>query len=206
MLPIRHRRNNNETASDAMFTLKKPSANLKINKPSNTDLKSMPKTYPKNQPKKTKLKPKNKAEPKPVSITSSKIYWVTLTAVMLVFGSVYGYMMNVALAAIVLLLVCVVSMIGFAYYLRFKPSTLKRTSRATFIFVGACVGGFCIWVAIVLLLSVAGFWPQIASSMSERFFATASLVICLIAGGFIGDLVGDNKERISTFLHGRFGG
>jgi FtsH-binding integral membrane protein len=160
-----------------------------------------PKTPPKMPPKS-----KRKAQPQPVSITSSKTYWITLTAVMLVFGSVYGYMMKVAVAAIVLLLACVLFMIGFAYYLKFKPSTLKNNSRATFIFVGASVVGFCIWVAIVLLLSAVGFWPQIAISMGERFFATASLVICLITGGFIGDLVGNNKERISMFLRDRFGG
>ncbi len=54
----------------------------------------MPKTYPKNQPKKVKPKNKNQMPPKRVSITSSKTYWITLTAMMVVFGSAYGYMMK----------------------------------------------------------------------------------------------------------------
>ena len=111
----------------------------------------MTKNYPKKQPKKVKLKSKNKLAPKPVSITSSKTYWLALTLMMVVFGSVYGYMMKVVLAGIGLLLASVLFIIGFAYYLRFKPSLLKNSDRATFLFIGACILGFGIWAAVILL-------------------------------------------------------
>jgi hypothetical protein len=119
---------------------------------------------------------------------------------MVVFGSVYGYMMKVAAAAIGLLLASVLFIIAFAYYLRFKPSTLKTSVRATFVFVGACVIGFCIWAAVVLLSVATGLWVQIADSMGEGFFSITSMIICLIAGAFIGDLIGKNREQISIFL------
>jgi cation transport ATPase len=161
----------------------------------------MPKTYPKNQPKKAKpKKTQPKAQPKPVSITSSKLYWITLTVVMVVFGAVYGYSMKVAVAAIGMLLASVLFMIGFAFYLKFKPSTLKSSSRATFIFVGASVIGFSIWATLMLLSNATGLWPRIASSIGDNFFAVTSLIICLISGAFIGDLVGINKDRIRTAL------
>jgi len=164
----------------------------------------MPKTSPKTPPKKIKLKTKNKAQPKPVSITSSKAYWITLTLAMVVFGSVYGYIMKVAVAAIGLLLASVLFIIGLAFYLKFKPSTLKNSSRATFIFGGASIIGFLIWAAVVLLLDATGIWVEIAASIGDNFFAITSLIICLISGAILGDLIGNNKEKISLFLESKF--
>ncbi len=161
----------------------------------------MPKSHQKAQPKKVKpKKTKLETQPKQVSITSSKYYWLTLTLVMVVFGSVYGYMMKVAAAALGLLLASVLFIIAFAYYLRFKPSTLKTSVRATFVFVGACVIGFCIWAAVVLLSFATGLSVQITDSMGEGFFSITSMIICLVTGAFIGDLIGNNKEQISIFL------
>ncbi|MGA2680855.1 MAG: hypothetical protein ABSF44_03540 [Candidatus Bathyarchaeia archaeon] len=164
----------------------------------------MPKPYPKTQPKKTKPNTKTNGQPKPVSITSSKTYWITLTLLMLVFGSFYGYLMKVALAAIGIMLASVLFLIGFAYYLKFKQSPLTNSSRATFLFGGACVIGFAIWVVIVLLSSLVGLWAPIALSIGDNFFAITSLIICLTSGAFIGDLIGNNKEKISVFLKSKF--
>ena len=166
----------------------------------------MPKTYPKNQSKKTEPKTKKtkKVQPKTASITSSKTYWVTLTVTMVVFGSVYGYMMKVAVAGIGLLLGSVLCIIGFAYYLKFIPSSLKISSRATFLFIGASIIGFCIWAVLVLFSSATDLWVQIASSIGNNFFATTTLIICLTSGAFIGDVIGKNKEKISLFLESKF--
>ena len=111
----------------------------------------MPKTYPKTQPKKTKpKKPKFKTQPKPVSITTRKSYWITLTLIMVVFTFVYGYLMNISLERIVMILGTILLLIGFAFYLGFKPSTTTSTKEQLFIFVGASIIGFSIWAVIVL--------------------------------------------------------
>jgi hypothetical protein len=159
----------------------------------------MPKT-PKAR-RKIQPKTKHKPQPAPVSITARKSYWIVLTASMVVFGTVYGYLMNVAAAAIGILLATVLSLIGFSGYLKFKPSTMPATKRATFIFAGASIIGFLIWVAIVLSLNATGFEPQITSSIGNGFFAITSLIICLTAGAFIGDVIGKNKERISIYVN-----
>lgn len=166
----------------------------------------MPKNSSKAQPKKNKpKKTQPKAEPKPFSITSSKYYWVFLTLVMVVFGSVYGYMMKATWVAITLLLVSVLSVIGIAFYLKFYPSNLTTPRRVIFLFVGASVIGFCIWAAVVLALDVGGFWTQIESVMSDNFFAITSMIICLAGGAFIGDVLGKNSEKISMFFKAKFG-
>src|SRR5208283_4804346 len=113
----------------------------------------MPKTYPKTQPKKTKRKkPQPKAQSKPVSITTRKSYWITLTLFTVVFASVLGYYVNMSLENIVMMLVTVLFLIGFAVYIRFKPSTTTVNKRATFIFAGASFIGFSIWAVTVLSL------------------------------------------------------
>ncbi len=92
----------------------------------------MPKTYPKTQPKKTKRKkPQPKTQSKPVSITTRKSYWITLTLFTVVFASVFGYLVNMSLERIVMMLVTVLLLIGFAFYIRFKPSTATVDKRAT---------------------------------------------------------------------------
>jgi len=159
------------------------------------------KTYPKPQPKKTKhKKTQPKPQAKPVSITTRKSYWITLTLIITVFASVFGYFMNMPLENIVMMLVTVLLLIGFAVYIRFKPSTTTVNKRATFIFVGASVIGFCILAVILLSLNATELHTQIASAIGDGFFAITSLMICLILGAFIGDWIGEKRERISIFL------
>jgi len=161
----------------------------------------MPKTYPKTQPKKTKPKKTHpKAQPKPVSLMTRKSYWITLTLIILVFTFAYGYLMKISLEKEALILGSLLLLIGFAFYMGFKPST-SYNKRATFIFVGASIVGFCIWAVMVLSLNATGIHSQIASSIGNNFFAITSLMICLISGAFIGDLIGKNRERISIFVN-----
>jgi len=164
----------------------------------------MPKTYPKTQRKKTKpRKPQPKTPAKTVSITTRKSYWITLTLITIIFVSLYGYLMNIALQRMAMMLVTVLLLIGFVAYIRLNSSTMPTTNRATFIFVGASIIGFSIWAVIVLLLNATGLHPQVANAIGDDFFAITSLIICLISGAFIGDLIGKNKERISIFVNNK---
>jgi hypothetical protein len=158
----------------------------------------MPKTYPQTQPKKTKLKKnKFKDQPKPVSLMKSKTYWIALTLIMVVFTFAYGLLTNISFEKETLILGSILAVIGLAFSLGFKPSSYYK--KATFIFVGASVVGFGIWVVIVLSFNATGINSQIASSIGLDFFAVTSLIICLALGAFIGDLMGKNKEKIVSF-------
>jgi hypothetical protein len=152
---------------------------------------------PKTSKTKPKIQPKNKRKnkPEPISITSRKEYWIVLTLSMVIFGAGYGYLMKVPIPAIVMLLATVISVIVFAFYIKFKPSTLPSTSRATYFFVGASVIGFGIWALVVLSINAAGLWIPIASVIGEEFFAITSLIIFLILGAFIGDWISKNRQR-----------
>ncbi|MGD0995768.1 MAG: hypothetical protein ABR909_09645 [Candidatus Bathyarchaeia archaeon] len=156
----------------------------------------MLKTYPKTQPKKSKRKkPQPKTQSKPVSITTRKSYWISLTLFTIVFASVFGYFVNMSLERIVMMLVTVLLLIGFAFHIRFKPSTATVNKRALFIFVGASVIGFSIWAVMVLSLNATELQTQIANTIGDDFFAITSLMICLILGAFIGDWIGEKRNH-----------
>ena len=161
----------------------------------------MPKTYPKAHPKKGKLKKNQpKAQPKQVSILKSKFYWITLTLIILVFTLAYGVLTQIPLEKEVLMLACILSVLGFAFYIGFK-TVAGYNKRATFIFVGASIFGFSIWVVMVLSFNAIGIIYRIASSLGEDFFAATTLTICLVLGAFIGDLIGKNKETVMSLAY-----
>ncbi len=162
----------------------------------------MPKT-PKTPPKtKPKTKRKDEPEPQPVSITSKKWYWVSVTVIMSVFGSVYGYVAGLPFPNIVLMVAAVLAVIGFAAYIKLRPpTTLGAFKRAAFLVLGFSVIGFCLWAATVILLNAAGFQTQITVVIGENFFVITSLITCLMVGGFIGDVIGNSKDAIKAALY-----
>ncbi len=151
----------------------------------------MPKK-PKTQPKK-QLKKKQKDEPRPVSILSSKSYWVGLTVAMVVFGLALGIVSNVNPAAIAMMLGAVVAVIAFAGYLKFTKSAIRMKYKVTFIFAGVSIIGFLIWVATIYLIRIGNLEGLIVAPVGEGFFAITSLIICLVLGAFIGDLIGRSR-------------
>jgi cation transport ATPase len=162
----------------------------------------MPKTsknYPKNKSKKTKPK----LQPKPVSITTRKSYWITLTFSIIVLVFAFGYFESLTIENITLMLATVLLLIGFAFYIRFTPSNLTLNKRATSIFVGASIIGFCIWAAIVLSLNATYLHQQVSAAIGNGFFAITTLIICLISGAFIGDLIGKNIDGIKLFFNNK---
>jgi hypothetical protein len=160
----------------------------------------MPQKYKTNT--KSKGKNKIKARPKPVSLVTRKSYWITLTIVTLVLTFAYGDLMKISLEKETLILGTILFLIVFAFYIGFKPYA-NYNKRATFIFVGASIIGFCIWVTVVLFFNATGIDSQIANSIGSSLFAVTSLMICLISGAFIGDFIGKNKERVGFFVNNK---
>jgi hypothetical protein len=150
----------------------------------------MPK--PKSQPKRA-LKKKQKTQPAPESITTKKSYWLMLTLFIVVASSVIFYMMGLELVKIVVLTVTIAAVTGFMGYVRVTSSNFRVVWRAVFIFAGASIIGFCIWAAMVYSLTNAGMMTEIVASIGDQFFGVTSFVICLVAGSFIGELIGKNR-------------
>ena len=159
-----------------------------------------PKTKPKNFPKTQPKKAKPKVEPKPVSITTSKFYWISLTTVIVIAVLGYGFLTGVAIQKIALIILTLLSVISLAWYIRVKPSTMTTKLRVTYMFMGAAVIGFCIWAVTVVVLGATGLGVQVSNSLGDRLFIVASQVIFFVIGAFIGDWVGINRNVIVSFF------
>jgi len=116
-----------------------------------------------------------------------------LAAVLAVASAVLAYMMGLDAVRIAILVVTVLVPIGVWGYVRVTPSGLSPGKRATFLFIGASVIGFGIWAAIVLVGGLYGLTAWLVNALGSQFFITTSLVICLSAGAFAGELIGRNK-------------
>jgi hypothetical protein len=162
------------------------------------------KTYSKSNSKsqrKNKLKETHtRAQQKPVSIFKSKYYWISLAATILVFTFALGYIIQMSEEKELLMLGSVLSVIGLAFYIGYKPS-VNYDKRATFFFVGASIIGFGIWALMVLSLNALGVLVQISSLIGDNFFVITSLTICLVLGAFIGDFIGKNREIVLFFAN-----
>ncbi|MGD6807010.1 MAG: hypothetical protein ACQCN4_08635 [Candidatus Bathyarchaeia archaeon] len=152
----------------------------------------MPK-QPKTKPKQTG-KLKRKVEPETPGITTKKSYWVVLAAVLAVSSAVLAVMTGLDAGRTAILVVTILAPIGALGYVRVTPSNLSLSKRATFLFIGASVIGFGVWAAIVLIGGVYGLTAMLTGALGSQFFVVTSLVICLSAGAFVGELIGKNKE------------
>ena len=160
-----------------------------------------PKTHPKPKPKpNSKVKRKNQVEPERVSITTKKWYWVSVTSMLVVFGAGYGYYMGLSTPAIALMLAAVLSVTGFAFYIRVIPSPLSMRYRAASLIFGFSILGFCIWALTMLSLNAIGLQTQITILIGDDFFALTSLIICLMVGAFLGDTIGKNIATLKAFF------
>ena len=139
-------------------------------------------------------KTKRSPQPQPVSITSKKSYWITLTSVTVFATAVYAYAIGIALPQIALLVAAVVLALGFVGYVRVTPSKFVTFWRAVFIFAGISIIGFSIWAAMIYYSMQTGVLASVVNSLGDQFFGVTSLVICLAVGGFIGELISKNKS------------
>ncbi len=162
--------------------------------------KISPKSNSKSQRKNKLKETQGRSQQKPASIFKSKYYWISLAATILVFTFALGYITQMSEEKELLLLGSVLSVIGLAFYIGYKPS-VNYEKRATFFFVGATFIGFGIWALMVLSLNAVGVLIQISGSIGDSFFLITSQIICLVLGAFIGDFIGKNRDTILFFAH-----
>jgi hypothetical protein len=76
-------------------------------------------------------------------------------------------------------------------------------NRAFFIAIGTFYLGFVFWFLITSLVLFSGLrWIVVGSTgnIGDDFVALATLIICWIVGGFIGDLIGKRRNYIIPVL------
>jgi hypothetical protein len=145
-------------------------------------------------PKEPKL-PRDKLKMAETKVSKTKPWWwkplwiVTLLAT-IVSGVAGFFLLDVSLARAVGGLALTLLCIGFAYYIRVRPSI--RVNRAIYILVGITPIGFVLWVICsfilnrLLITSASGTWPLFLVSGA----------VCFGLGALIGDWIGKRRNYI----------
>ena len=126
--------------------------------------------------------------------------WIILFAATIAITSLNGYFF-IPLQRTALILAIEILSFSFAFYIRIRPS--HSGNRAFFIAAGALGLGFIFWFLITSLILFSGLRWQIVSStgnLGDDFVVTATLLICWIAGGFVGDLIGRRRNYIIPMM------
>jgi DNA-binding transcriptional ArsR family regulator len=127
--------------------------------------------------------------------------WIILFSAVIAVTFLNGYFMIVSIQRTALILAIEVLSFAFAFYIRIRPT--KSGNRAFFIVVGAIGIGFILWFTVTSLILFSGLRSQIISSIGnigDDFTVLATLIICWIVGGFLGDLIGKRRNYIIPML------
>ena len=136
-------------------------------------------------------------QPRPVD----KRIWAIFTIASVTIALLNGYFVGIPLERTMAVVVILLLTTSFAFYIRVRPST--SGNRVFFIAVGTFVLGFVFWAIVVLLMNGSGLRYQLfreTGNFGDDFFALTSLIICWIAGGFVGDWVGRRRNYIIPVL------
>ena len=128
-----------------------------------------------------------KKKPKPKWWTP---YWIVTLLLSIASGVAVLFLLDISLAraigGVALTFLC----IGFAYYIRIRPSI--KLNRALYILLGITPIGFVLWVIFsfifnrVLITSASGTLP----------LSLLSVVVCYGLGALIGDWIGKRRNYI----------
>jgi DNA-binding transcriptional ArsR family regulator len=123
--------------------------------------------------------------------------WVVLFVATIAITVLNGYFSVISWQRTILVLVIEILSFAFAFCIRIRPS--HTGNRAFFIAVGTFCLGFVFWALITLLILHSGLRWQIQSAtgyLGDDFVAAATLIICWILGGWVGDLIGKRRNYI----------
>jgi DNA-binding transcriptional ArsR family regulator len=132
-------------------------------------------------------------------VVDKRIYkaWIILFTATVAITLVNDYFLKISLERASMILAIILLSFGFAFYIRIRPS--HAGNRAFFVAVGALGLGFVFWFLITSLVLFSGLRWQIVSStgnIGDDFTVFATLIICWIVGGFVGDLIGKRRNYI----------
>lgn len=112
--------------------------------------------------------------------------WIYTVAATILLGLFNYLFLHFPLDKVITYMVLTLLLIGFAYYIRVKPS--RRVNRALYILLGITPIGFVMWVVYALIF---------ARYINKIFGTIASLVITIVIyvlGAYIGDKIGKSRN------------
>jgi hypothetical protein len=121
-----------------------------------------------------------------------KPYWIILTVSVIVFGVVSALFLNVPLERVIPATVLILLATGFGYYMRVRPNI--KFNRGMYVGLGVFVLGFVLWFFLMISLNATGIRRLIDQTIPDGVLALITLLLCYIAGGFIGDLIGRRRD------------
>jgi len=116
--------------------------------------------------------------------------WICIILAIIVSGVASFFLLDIPLAQAVGGLAATLLCIGFAYYIRVRPSI--SVNRALYILLGITPIGFVLWVICVFILNrlvltgASGTWP----------FVLVCGALCFGLGALIGDWIGKRRNYI----------
>ena len=132
-------------------------------------------------------------------VVDKRIYkaWIILTAASVILLILNGYFLSIPVERTSLALAILLLASAAAFYIRIRPST--SGNRVFFVAVGAGCLGFLLWFAVSLIILHTGMrWTilKVTGDLGNDLFALASLIICWVIGGYIGDWLGKRRGYV----------
>jgi len=120
-----------------------------------------------------------------------KPYWIILTSSVIVIGVASVLFFDVPLERALPATALTILATGFGYYIRVRPNI--KINRGMYIVLGVVVLGFVLWFFLTIALNATGIRRLIDQAIPDGMLALITLILCYIAGGFIGDLIGKRR-------------
>jgi len=121
-----------------------------------------------------------------------KPYGISLTISIIAIGFVSVLFFKVPLERAIPATVLTLLAVGAGYYMRVRPNI--TFNRAMYMSLGAIVLGFVLWGGLTIFLNATGTRRLIDQTIPDGVLALITLILCYIAGGFIGDLIGKSRD------------
>ncbi|MGB9777832.1 MAG: hypothetical protein ACPLW8_00350 [Candidatus Bathyarchaeales archaeon] len=118
-----------------------------------------------------------------------KQYSIALAISIIAFGAISWFLLNVPIERAAASTVFILLAISFGYYIRVRPNV--KINRALYISLSALILGFIFW--IVLMTSMRIVRLLIGLNIVDGIFTLIMLIVCYIAGGYIGDWIGKRR-------------
>ena len=121
-----------------------------------------------------------------------KTYWIILTISIIAIGVFSALFFNVPLERVIPATALTLLATVFGYYIRVRPNI--KINRSMYVGLGVFVLGFVLWSFLTISLNVTGIRRLIDQTIPGGVLALITLLLCYIAGGFIGDLIGKRRN------------